>query len=154
VTHTFLLQLISFDDRFEFLVGVTQAWRRGSVIDRHRRLVGHGALDVVDADVIAEDHARIAVRLLDRCAGEADERHVGSESGRFRASPSSKSYWVRCASSAMTRTLRRFDNSRAFPLATLRPRLLKVSESILISKANTFETKQRADSAQQPSVRR
>jgi hypothetical protein len=54
----------------------------------------------------------------------------------------------------MTMMLRRFDNSRAFPLATLRPTLFKVSESILISKANTIETKQRVDSAPQQSFRR
>ena len=46
------------------------------VVDRHRRLVGDGALDVVDADVIAEDGARVGVGLLDGRAGEADERRV------------------------------------------------------------------------------
>jgi hypothetical protein len=102
VTHTLLLRLLSFDDRFEFLVDIRQIvlvqpklGDAALVIDRHRRLVGHGALDVVDADVIAKDRARIGVRLLDRCAGEADERRVGSESRRLRASPSIKSYWMR-----------------------------------------------------------
>jgi hypothetical protein len=33
-------------------------------------------LDVVDADVIAEDGARIGVGLLDRRASEADERRI------------------------------------------------------------------------------
>ena len=37
----------------------------------------HGALDVVDVDVVAEDGARVAVGQLDRRAGEADERGVG-----------------------------------------------------------------------------
>ena len=37
----------------------------------------HRALDVVDADVVAEDCARVRVRQLDRRAGEADERGVG-----------------------------------------------------------------------------
>lgn len=46
------------------------------VIDRHRGLVGDGALDVVDADVIAEDRPCVRVRLLDGRAGEADEARV------------------------------------------------------------------------------
>jgi hypothetical protein len=131
VTRTLLLRLLSFGDRFEFLVDIRQIvlvqpklGDAALVIDRHRRLVGHGALDVVDADVIAEDRARIGVRLPDRCAGEADERRVGSESRRLRASPSIKSYWMRCASSAMTMMLRRFDNSRAFPPGPTAPEAL------------------------------
>lgn len=80
MTRALLLQLLSFGDRFELLVDPRQLafvqpqlGDAALVIDCHRRLVGHGALDVVDADVIAEDRARIGVRLLDRCAGEADE---------------------------------------------------------------------------------
>ena len=46
------------------------------VVDRHRGAVLHGALNVVDADVVAEHGARIGVRELDRRAGEADERRV------------------------------------------------------------------------------
>ena len=46
------------------------------VVDRHRGAVVDGALDVVDADVVAEDRARVGVGLLDRRAGEADERGV------------------------------------------------------------------------------
>ena len=46
------------------------------VVDRHRGAVLHGALDVVDADVVAEDRARVGVGELDRRAGEADERGV------------------------------------------------------------------------------
>ena len=41
------------------------------------RLVLDGALDVVDADVVAEDRPRVGVGLLDGRAGEADERGVG-----------------------------------------------------------------------------
>ena len=100
MTRTLLLQLLSFGNRFELLVDLRQLalvqpqlGDAALAIDRHRRLVGHGALDVIDADVIAEDRARIG--LLDRCAGEADERRVGSESRRLRASPSIKSYWMR-----------------------------------------------------------
>ena len=47
------------------------------VVDGHRRAIEHGALDVVDADVVAEHSARIGVGLLDRSPGEADERSVG-----------------------------------------------------------------------------
>ena len=47
------------------------------VVDRHRGAVDDGALDVVDADVVAEHGARVGVGLLDRRAGEADERGVG-----------------------------------------------------------------------------
>ncbi|EXI72988.1 MAG: hypothetical protein AW07_02920 [Candidatus Accumulibacter sp. SK-11] len=43
------------------------------VVDRHRGAVLHGALDVVDADVVAEHRARVGVGQLDRRAGEADE---------------------------------------------------------------------------------
>ena len=46
------------------------------VVDRHGRAVDDRALDVVDADVVAEDGARVGVGLLDRRAGEADERGV------------------------------------------------------------------------------
>ena len=47
------------------------------VVDRHRRAVLDGALDVVDADVVAEHGARVGVLELDRRAGEADEGRVG-----------------------------------------------------------------------------
>lgn len=43
------------------------------VIDRHRGLVGDGALDVVDADVITEDRPRVRVRLFDGRAVEAHD---------------------------------------------------------------------------------
>ncbi len=46
------------------------------VIDRHGRSVHDRALNVVDADVLAEHGARVGVGFLDRCAGEADERRV------------------------------------------------------------------------------
>src|SRR5450432_1438119 len=53
----FARQLFAFGDRFEFLVDLrqlalvqSQLGDAALVIDRHRRLVGHGALDVVDAD--------------------------------------------------------------------------------------------------------
>ncbi len=40
------------------------------MIDWHRSLVGDGVLDVEEGDVIAEDHPRVRVRILDGCAGE------------------------------------------------------------------------------------
>ncbi len=46
------------------------------VVDRHRGAVLHRALDVVDADVIAEHGAGVGVRQLNRRAGEADERGI------------------------------------------------------------------------------
>ena len=70
------------------LVFVQRELRQAAlVVDRHRGPVFHRALDVVDADVVAEDVARVAVGLLDGRAREADERcagqgvaHVGGES--------------------------------------------------------------------------
>jgi hypothetical protein len=47
------------------------------VVDGHRGAVLHRALDVVDADVVAEDRAGVGVGQLDGRAGEADERGVG-----------------------------------------------------------------------------
>ena len=46
------------------------------VVDRDGGPVDDRALDVVDADVVAEDGARARVGLLDRRPGEADERGV------------------------------------------------------------------------------
>ena len=46
------------------------------VVDRHGGAIVDGALNVVDADVVAEHGARVGVGLLDRRAGEADERSV------------------------------------------------------------------------------
>jgi hypothetical protein len=56
--------LFAFGDLFEFLVDLRNLARvqaelgnAALVIDRHRRLIGHRPLDVVDADLIAEDRA-------------------------------------------------------------------------------------------------
>ncbi len=85
------------------------------VVDRHRGLVGHGALDVVDGDVVAEHRPRVGVGLFDRRAGEADERRVRQRIAQMcRARPSIRSYWLRCASSAITTILRRFESSGIF----------------------------------------
>ena len=46
------------------------------VVDRHGRPVLDGALYVVDADVVAEDGARVGVGEFDGRAREADERRV------------------------------------------------------------------------------
>ena len=51
------------------------------VVDRYRRLVLDGALDVVDADVVAEHGPGVGVLELDRRTGEADERCVGHGCG-------------------------------------------------------------------------
>ena len=56
-----------------------QSVRHSEFVIRHfplRGLVGDGALDVVDGNVIAEDRPRVRVRLLDGRAGEADERRI------------------------------------------------------------------------------
>ncbi len=46
------------------------------VKDRHCRAIDNRPLDVVDADVIAEDGARICIGFLDRRAGEADKGRI------------------------------------------------------------------------------
>jgi hypothetical protein len=73
-----LRQLLAFGDLLKLrvqlrqLAGIqAQLGDAALVIDRHRGLVGDGALDVVDADVIAKDRPRVRVRLLDGRAGEA-----------------------------------------------------------------------------------
>ncbi len=53
-----------------------QLGKAGLVVDRNRRPVLDRALDVVHADVVAEDGARVRIRELDRGAGEADEGGV------------------------------------------------------------------------------
>ena len=47
------------------------------VVDGHGGPVGHGGLDVVDADVVAEHGPGVGVLQLDGGAGEADEGGVG-----------------------------------------------------------------------------
>ena len=47
------------------------------VVDGYGGSVLHRPLDVVDADVVAEDRPRVRVRLLDRRPREADERRIG-----------------------------------------------------------------------------
>jgi hypothetical protein len=46
------------------------------VVDGHCRAIEDRALNVVNADVVAEHGARVCVRLLDRRACEADERRM------------------------------------------------------------------------------
>lgn len=62
--------------RVDFLAVDGQLGQPALVVDRHRRLVVHGVLDVVDRDVIAEDPACVAVLQRDRRAGETDERRL------------------------------------------------------------------------------
>ena len=47
------------------------------VVDRHRRTILDRALDVVDADIVAEHGAGVGVVAFDRRAGEADEGRIG-----------------------------------------------------------------------------
>lgn len=44
------------------------------VVDGRRRAIEHGALDVVDADVVVEHRTRIGIVLLDWRAGETGLR--------------------------------------------------------------------------------
>ena len=82
------------------------------VVDRHGGAVLHRALDVVDADVVAEDRPRVGVgsnsigvpvKPMNEACGKA--------SRMWRAKPSMKSYWLRCASSAITTMFRRSESS-------------------------------------------
>ena len=54
-------------------IGQVEPGEAALVVDRDRRAVIDRAGDVVDVDVVAEDRRRVAVRQLDRGAGEADE---------------------------------------------------------------------------------
>ena len=78
-----LRQLLAFGDFLELRIQLRQLGgvqaefgNPALVVDRHRGLVGDGALDVVDADVIAEDRPHVRIRLFDGRAGEADERRI------------------------------------------------------------------------------
>ena len=77
---------------------------RSKVMPKRVRFIAFG---VVDGNVIAEDRTRIRVRLLDGRACEADEDAFGSASRTCPASPSTRSYCERCASSAMMTMFRR-----------------------------------------------
>ena len=79
-----LRQLLAFVDFLKLRVqllqfgGVqAQFGNAALVIDRHRGLVGDGALDVVDGNVTAEYRPLVRVRLLAGRAGEAHERRFG-----------------------------------------------------------------------------
>ncbi len=54
------------------------------VVDRHGGAVGHGALDVIDTDVVTEHGNGTGVLLLDGRAGEADEGGVGQRVAHVR----------------------------------------------------------------------
>jgi len=68
-----------------------------------------GPLDVVDADVVAEDGARVRVGLFDWRPGEADEGRVGKCICRFRS--------VCCTSAKRAAST----VGGCFPLATMPP---------------------------------
>ena len=78
------LALLALGDLFELGVDARplaldqlQLGQTALVEDGHGGLVLDGALDVVDADIVAEDGARVGVLMLDRCSGEADKGGVG-----------------------------------------------------------------------------
>src|SRR5438067_4166220 len=69
----FASQLFAFSDLLELLVNLRQLactepklGDAALIINRNRRLISDGALDVVNADVITEHGARIGIRFLDR----------------------------------------------------------------------------------------
>ena len=66
---------VGVDHRFFALVKC-QLGKAALVVDGHSRLVFHGAPDVVDANVVAEDGPRVGVLELDGGAGKADERGI------------------------------------------------------------------------------
>ena len=79
-----LLGFCALGDGLEFVVqdgleGVVEREldQAALVVDGHGGAVGHGLLDVVDADVVAEDGAGVFVGEFDGRAGEADEGGVG-----------------------------------------------------------------------------
>ena len=58
-------------------VAESQTSETALVVDRHRRLVLHGTLDIVDAYVVTENSSGVSVGELDGSSGEANERSVG-----------------------------------------------------------------------------
>ena len=46
------------------------------IVDQDRRAVGHCALNVVHADLVTENAARVCIRLPDWCSGETHELRV------------------------------------------------------------------------------
>jgi hypothetical protein len=78
-----LCQLLALGD---FLKLRVQLWQLGGiqgelgdaafVIDWLRRLIRHGALNIVDGNIIAEHRPRIGISFLDGCAGKANERRL------------------------------------------------------------------------------
>lgn len=59
-------------------VGLLESRRGEDVQDSFRR---HRALDVIDADIVAEDCTGVAVLKFQRCAGEGDKGSVGKRIG-------------------------------------------------------------------------
>ena len=78
-----VLQFLAFGRLLEIRVNLRpflrlqlQFGQAAFVVNRHRRLVLNRALDVVNADVIAEHRPRVGIGLFNGRAGEADERGV------------------------------------------------------------------------------
>ena len=65
-----------FVDRLDGRIIKAEFDNPGFVINRHRGLVMHSPLNVVDADIIAEHCLGILVVQFDRRAGETDKRRI------------------------------------------------------------------------------
>ena len=81
------------------------------VINRNGGAVFPGLQDVVNLNVIAE-YGLLSIGVPMKPMNDA----FGNASRICLAKPSMKSYWLRCASSAMTTMLRRSESSGCFPL--------------------------------------
>ena len=94
------------------------AGKAAFIIEGDGRAVFHGTADIVDVDVIAKNTRRIHIVSLDRRSGKPDKGGSGQRIAKIFGKPKEispvsfftlafKPYWLRCASSAMTTTLRR-----------------------------------------------
>ena len=112
----------------QVLVGELELRDAVLVEERHGRAVLDRLLEVVDADVVAEDLPGLLLAHDQRRAGEGDEGGVGQGVRMFRASVS---YWLRCASSVMTMMSDRSREHRV-PLALLGAELLDQREDVAV----------------------
>ena len=96
-----VVDLLALGRFFEFLVqfgplGIVQFQfgQPAFIVDRHRGAVLHRPLDIVDADVVAKDGARVLVCQLDRRAGEADKRRIGQRRAHVPGKAVDEVIWV------------------------------------------------------------
>ena len=113
-----VFDFFAFGGFLEFLVKLRlfglvefQLRQAALVVDRNRRAVLHGPLNVIDADIVAEHGAGVLVRQFDRRTVKPMNDAFGNASRMCRAKPSMKSYWLRWASSAITTMFRRSDSN-------------------------------------------